>query len=183
MLELLYVCHGTIGYPELRSPVVRPDGDHDDDDDSDANERRGHWRHEDAEQEVPLRELQQRFQPQGWPHLSSDIRVRSVAAIQVPVLRLLCPAQLERASTRAEMPSRSGGAHDRPVQVAATRPLRPGVYSEDRRRPRRTTIRGDQRRRAILRNGTPDIVRRSFSCRSAAARKNGTWGIVSFRPH
>lgn len=148
--ELLYVRRGTTCHAELRSPVVPAvDDDHGGDGDADDGRVR-----EAAEQEVPVRELQQRLQPQGRSDLPSEVRVRPGTAIQLPVLRLLRPAYLERASTRAKVPPRSGRVHGRPMQAAATRSLRPGVYPEDRRRPspRRTTIREEQRRRMAPRH-------------------------------
>lgn len=111
--ELLYVRRDTTCHAELRLPVVSVD---DGDDGYDADGRRGR---RDAEPEVPLRELQQRLQPQGRSDLPSEIRVRPEAAVQVPVLRLLRSAYLECAATCEKVPPWSPRIRGRSVWDAA----------------------------------------------------------------
>lgn len=168
--ELLYVSCNTAWYAELRSPfVLVVDDDHGNDSDADDQDQgRG-------QEDVSLHKMQQRFQSQGRSDLSSEKWVWPGATIQLPILCLSCWARFKCASTREEMPSRSGRVCDRPGQAAETRPLRSGVHPKNRRHPlpRRTTIHEDQKHQMAPWNTTPNIVWRSSTRRSDTTGKNG----------
>lgn len=98
---------------------------------------------------VLLPEMRRILQLALQPPASSQVRVRSVAAIQLPVLSLPYEAHVERAGPRAQEAPRPRGLRRRHPQLAATRRVDAGRVNPTTRH-RGSPSQNKNRRRATV---------------------------------